>query len=165
MTSDSLAPEQTFTFVSQMLTEIAAVGSRGIVVTVHMPDEVRLLQRHSPTTYGDRTPAQRIQQTNAALRKAAKQHSAELVDFNEVFARSGGANKELSTDGVHLTARGYHLLAVAVASALPKDMSTATVLCFGDSLTYGIGVRAPEAADAGSESYPQQLDQMLNSKP
>jgi lysophospholipase L1-like esterase len=159
-----LEPEQTFTAVTQILKDISALQSRSIVVTVHMPDVVRLMRRHAPKNYGDRSPAQRIQDTNTALRKAAEQQGAKVVDFNDVLAKAGGANEVLSTDGVHLTAKGYSLLAAAVASALPKDASTKTVLCLGDSLTYGIGVRAPDAPDKGSESYPQQLKRLLNNK-
>lgn len=160
-----LQPEQTLAAVTQILKSISAVGGRGLVVTVHMPDEVRLLQRHSPATYGDRSPAQRIQDTNHALRKAALGQGAKVIDFNDVLARAGGATTALSTDGVHLTVRGYQLLANAVASALPKVASGTTILCLGDSLTYGTGVRAMDAPDAGSDSYPQQLERLLNRKP
>jgi acyl-CoA thioesterase-1 len=79
-----------------------------------------------------------------------------------VLQKAGGANSELSTDGVHLTAKGYGLLATAVRSQLPKNLpGSATILCFGDSLTYGIGVRPANSLSETAETYPAQLRALL----
>ncbi len=77
--------------------------------------------------------------------------------------RLGEQNVELSTDGVHLTAKGYGILASAVRAQLPKHLrADATILCFGDSLTYGIGVRPPNSLLETGNSYPEQLRALLN---
>jgi lysophospholipase L1-like esterase len=136
-------------------------GAIALLVTVHQPDLGRLLKRHRLAEYGSRAPEQRIEDVNAAIREAAHESGAVLVDFRARLARVGGANVALSTDGVHLTAKGYGLLAEAVASRLPPEARRSTILCLGDSLTYGVGVREKGAPDAGSASYPQQLQQML----
>lgn len=154
-------PEQTFASVSAILKSLADVHAHTLVVTMHLPDLARLMQRHTPESYGSRSPTLRLDDANAAVRKAAAEQGAAIIDFHEVLARAGGANAELSTDGVHLTGRGYHLLAATVASALPSSMGSGKVLCIGDSLTYGTGVRGPQAPDAGSDSYPQQLEKLL----
>ena len=155
-----LTPEQTEDAVTHMLRLIHTAHAKALLVTVHDPDEIRLMQRHAPESFGGRTPAQRINATNRALRKAAKLGGARVVDFNAVLARAGGASASLSTDGVHLTRAGYGLLAKTVATALPRKVS-GSVLCVGDSLTFGVGVRAATEPDAGSDSYPQQLRAIL----
>jgi acyl-CoA thioesterase-1 len=157
-----LTPDQTAEAVGQMLRLIRAAHAKALVVTVHYPDEVRLMQRHSPESFGGVTPAERINATNHALRKAAEEGGASIVDFNAALTKAGGASASLSTDGVHLTRVGYSLLAKTVAAALPQEAAHGKTLCLGDSLTYGIGVRATDAVDAGSDSYPQQLKGILN---
>ncbi|SEB50632.1 SGNH/GDSL hydrolase family protein [Terriglobus roseus] len=156
-----LTPLQTAEAVQQMLQVIGAAHAKALVVTVHAPDEVRLMQRHSPGAFGGLTPAERIDATNRALRKAAQRGGADIVDFHAALALAGGASTSQSTDGVHLTQTGYRLLAKTVAAALPREVS-GRVLCLGDSLTFGTGVRAAGEPDAGSESYPQQLKAILN---
>ncbi len=157
-----LTPKQTEEVVAQTLRLIAAAHAKALVVTVHSPDEVRLMQRHSPESFGGQTPAERIDATNAALRLAAKQVGADIVDFHAALAKAGGPSTSMSTDGVHLTPAGYNLLAKTVAAALPRMATHDKILCLGDSLTFGIGVRAVDATDVGSDSYPQQLKAILD---
>jgi lysophospholipase L1-like esterase len=156
-----LRPDQTEDAITHMLRLTHAAHAKALVVTVHYPDEVRLMQRHAPESFGGMTPAQRIDATNRALRKAAKLGGARVVDFQAALARAGGASASLSTDGVHLTRTGYGLLAKTVATALPRKVYR-SVLCVGDSLTFGVGVRAVTEPDAGSDSYPQQLRALLD---
>lgn len=68
----------------------------------------------------------------------------------------------MSTDGVHLTAKGYALLAATVRKALPEHIdSGSAILCIGDSLTYGIGVRPAGGGPEGTVTYPAQLQFLL----
>jgi acyl-CoA thioesterase-1 len=88
-----------------------------------------------------------------------------LVPFNAILRNAGGANNDLSTDGVHLTAKGYALLAQAIRKQLPKQLpANTTILCFGDSITYGIGVRPANNAPETPETYPSQLRTLLEHK-
>jgi lysophospholipase L1-like esterase len=71
-----------------------------------------------------------------------------------VFNHVGGATPALSPDGVHFNEAGYRLLADAVRASLPSHLSAATtVLCIGDSLTFGIGVRPVGASERANENY------------
>ena len=157
-----LREDQTEEAVAQMLRLIAAAHAKALIVTVHYPDDTRLMQRHSLESFGGFTSAQRIDETNLALRKAARSGGAGIVDFHSALARAGGASARLSTDGVHLTRAGYGILANLVAEALSGNVADGKVLCLGDSLTYGIGVRAAGSRDTGSDSYPQQLARKLS---
>lgn len=133
-----------------------------IMVTVHDPDLTRLMTRHKPEAYGDTPPLQRLALVNEQIRSVAQLEHAPVVPFSTVLQKAGGTNAELSTDGVHLTAKGYALLAVAVRAHLPTNLPcNTTILCFGDSLTYGIGVRPANSLSETAETYPAQLRMLL----
>jgi lysophospholipase L1-like esterase len=139
-----------------------------VLVTIHHVDEVRVLKRHPPGSYGDRSPNRRIDALNGVLTVLARERGIAVVDFNRVLEQAGGANERLSTDGVHLTATAYGLLASAVRRSLPGHLPPrATVLCVGDSLTFGIGVRPADVGNTGVDgarypTYPVQLESQLN---
>ena len=155
-----LTAEQTQANVLAMVTDIEGAGAVPVLVTVHYPDEVRLMARHEPKVYGDKLPAARVDAVNAALETVAREQHVALAGFHDALRLAGGANTALSTDGVHMTAAGYALLAKTVFAALPVGARAGTVVCLGDSLTYGIGVRENGAAE-GEETYPAQLRNLL----
>ena len=58
-------------------------------------------------------------------------------------------------DGVHLTPRGYELLAQLIARKIKAaDLPASKVACFGDSLTKG----------SAKANYPAYLDAILDGK-
>jgi lysophospholipase L1-like esterase len=157
-----LPVQETGSHLDAMARRIKAHGAQLIMVTIHDPDLTRLMERHKPEAYGDRPPLQRLAQVNKQVLRVARLEDARLVSFSTVLRKAGGTNTEFSTDGVHLTARGYGLLAAKVRAQLPKHLSAdATVLCFGDSLTYGIGVRPAKGAPETAVTYPAQLRALL----
>ncbi|WP_263408968.1 SGNH/GDSL hydrolase family protein [Terriglobus tenax] len=156
-----LPPAQTQQSLTKMVQRAEKSGAQVIMVTVHDPDLARLMTRHTPESYGSISPLERQAQVNRIVQQVARENHATLVPFNQVLRDAGGANAELSTDGVHLTARGYGLLAGAVRSALPKSLpANTTILCLGDSLTYGIGVRVQDTPET-PDTYPSQLRALL----
>ena len=158
-----LAAEETERHLQAMARRIKKRGARILMVTVHDPDLSRLMARHRPEAYGDTPPLERIAMVNDGIRRTAQMEHAQLVPFDAVLRKAGGANAELSSDGVHLTARGYGILASAVRDQLPKQLpANATILCFGDSLTYGIGVRPPNHSSETENTYPAQLRVLLS---
>ena len=160
-----LPSEQTGRHVDAMIKQSQTRGAKVVVVSVHQPDTARLMQRHKPEAYGSITPTERIDMLNDMLRKVARHDDAAFADFHEALRRIGGADTGMSTDGVHLTKRGYALLASTVRRALPKRIdSESTVLCVGDSLTYGIGVRQDGQTSDSTETYPAQLQSLLRSE-
>ena len=118
------------------------------------------MTRHDPRAYGDRLPSQRVDDVNAGIEGIARERHLPLAGFHDALRLAGGADAAMSTDGVHLTAAGYALLARTVFAALPAGTDRKTVVCLGDSLTYGIGVRAQGAAET-AETYPAQLRALL----
>jgi len=156
-----LTPSQTRENLTTMVRQAQAAGAIVVLVTVHDPDVARLLKRHRPEAYGSAPPLERVAQVNAVIEEVAQTHHAAVVPFHEILRHAGGASTELSTDGVHLTAKGYGMLAAAVRAKLPQQIpSNVTVLCMGDSLTYGIGVR-PDGTPETADTYPAQLSALL----
>lgn len=152
--------------VQGMLDEARSAGATPLLVAIQSVDEVRLLQRHSPDAYGSRKPNDRIADRNAVLEELAVRDRVALVRFDRVLQAAGGPNAHLSTDGVHLSADGYKLLAAAVWKALAKQWRSGdVVLCLGDSLTFGQGVR-PQGAGLLDEkgrpfpTYPEDLKEL-----
>jgi lysophospholipase L1-like esterase len=157
-----LSPEQTKANVLTIVRYVKAAGAIPVVVSVHAPDDTRLLARHDPKIYADRSPSQRIDLVNEALSSIARDQHLTIADFHSALQAAGGANLTLSTDGVHMTVAGYELLAKTILAALPKQARRGTIVCLGDSLTYGIGVRASGSEKEGSDTYPAQLRLLLS---
>ncbi|HEV2711034.1 MAG TPA: SGNH/GDSL hydrolase family protein [Edaphobacter sp.] len=154
-----LSPASSRAHLESVIRKCRQQGSRVVLVTVHQPDITRLMQRHKPEAYGDRPPQQRIRELNAEILSVAAQNDLPVVDFASLLKERGGPTTEWSTDGVHLTAKGYALLAQAVFKQLQRLGDIQTVLCLGDSLTFGIGVRKPESPET-SETYPGKLSSL-----
>jgi acyl-CoA thioesterase I len=157
-----LPPEVSREHVQAMAKRARAAGVQLVLVTVHDPDFGRLLARHALAEYGDTPPQRRISELNQVLREVARKNGIPLVDFRAVMEANGGPTPRLGTDGLHLTRSGYALLASAVCAHLPSHLPpSATIVCFGDSLTYGTGVRDPGNAPETDDTYPAQLRVLL----
>lgn len=111
-------------------------------------------------TYPD-TPAERLAPVNAFLRGLG----LPLADFEAVVASrplGEAADSYLQNsansgrrDGLHLTAEGAQAIARCAFEAIRKHgLPDGRIVCFGDSLTCGVGLRR-------SESYPARLAELL----
>ena len=157
-----LPPEVSRKYLQLMVARAHAARTQVVLVTIHDPDFIRLLARHAPVEYGGTPPEQRVVELNRVLSEVALRNGVPLVDFHAVLQANGGATTTLSTDGLHLTRTGYALLASAVRAQLPEHVPNSdTIVCFGDSLTYGVGVRSPRNAPETGDTYPAQLRALL----
>lgn len=161
------SPEVFRSNMEAMLDQAAAAHVLPVMVAIQPVDEARVLQRHSREAYEGLLPNLRIRALNAQLEQMSAAHHVALVRFDRALADAGGPTERLSPDGVHLTAAGYAMLADAVGKQLrglaaPQE----NVLCLGDSLTFGQGVRPHAGAladDAGTPypTYPELLQEHL----
>lgn len=150
-------------YLDAMVKTIQLTGAHVVLVQIHTPDMARLMSRHKIEDYRGIGPLERLAMVNDSIAEIAHNNHAALVPFNTILHKAGGANKDLSTDGLHLTAKGYAQLATAIRKQLPPSIpANTTILCFGDSLTYGIGVRPANNAPETPETYPAQLRALLN---
>jgi lysophospholipase L1-like esterase len=103
-------------------------------------------------------------EVRSILLDISKEQDVPLVDFHEHLLREKIADNQTGSvirnvansgmkDGVHLTPRGYELLARLIAEKIKTaELPTSKVVCFGDSLTKG----------SAKANYPAYLDAILN---
>ncbi len=132
-----------------------------ILSTIQHVDADRLMQRHRAGSFGAEGPNGKIDRYKQALRVFALKKKIALVDFTKVLDDAGGPTVAISTDGVHLTAHGYSLLAAAFLHAIPGQLVAGDVIvCIGDSLTYGVPLRTED--HDSDQTYPAQLERIAN---
>lgn len=126
-----------------------------VIATIHAVTEEPLYQRHNRAAYGEEGPNGKIRRYNAALRELAASRKVPLADFAAVEPPSDGAPL-VAPDGVHLTPAGNRALAQCFLNALPEALREGeTIVCLGDSVTYGAGNRG--AGTAEGDTYPAAL--------
>jgi lysophospholipase L1-like esterase len=132
-----------------------------VLSTIQHVDVPRLMKRHKASSFGPEGPNGKIDRYNSALRQLALEKKVALMDFTKVLDDAGGPTTAISTDGVHLTADGYKLLASSFLHAIPGTIHPGDVIvCIGDSLTYGTPLRTD---DHDSDfTYPAQLERLAN---
>lgn len=150
--------------IGKMVEFAQAANILPIVTTIQHVDTARVLQRHAASAYGPEGPNGRIDRFNAALGQFTAKHHVKLADFNSAFDATGGPTTARSTDGVHLTAAGYTLLAQTFLAALPQDLrKTTRIVAIGDSLTFGVPLRTME--HDSPKTYPAILQTLLRNRP
>lgn len=145
---------------------VLSQNCRLLLVTVPPCNESCLFERHARTAFGEMPPNERIKKINSVIADAARKRALPLADFHAVAIKYGTAGRDSllripensgTSDGIHLTEAGYEKLARCIAlkigtsGPMPKR-----ILCLGDSLTYGVGMKDP------SKTYPAQLKRILN---
>lgn len=109
-----------------------------------------------------------------AVRALAKEQGLPLVDLREIVEKNGGAviaetsllrceKNGGGRDGVHLTPAAYALLGERVFEVIGDRVRPGeTVVCFGDSLTFGANVKG--AGTAEGETYPAALKRCFDAR-
>ncbi|MDF1824993.1 MAG: GDSL-type esterase/lipase family protein [Verrucomicrobiales bacterium] len=162
--------------LASLIAEIIESGSRLLIMTIPPCHSGYLLARHSREAYGGISPDERVLALNQLIRKAGDRPAVQVVDIHALFKERGGASELPASlirnetnsgvkDGVHPTAEGYAVIAEALHEALAGlewvgDRST--VVCLGDSITYGAGMKKAGKAGPDSTSYPGQLFRLLD---
>lgn len=138
-----------------------AVGAEVLAGTLPPHHAPYLIEQYPEVAAYPDSPEERLAQVNAFLRGLG----LPLADFEAVVkSRPLGeaADSYLQNsansgrrDGLHLTAEGAGAIARCAGDAIRKHgFSADRIVCFGDSLTYGYGLRR-------SESYPARLAEFL----
>jgi lysophospholipase L1-like esterase len=109
-----------------------------------------------------------------AVRKVAGENALPLIDLRQLVEKNGGSvisdtclirceKNGGGKDGVHLTPAAYLLLgqrAFEVVGGRVKGGDT--VVCFGDSITFGAGVKG--AGTVAGETYPAALQRCFDQR-
>lgn len=109
-----------------------------------------------------------------AVRRLAREQALPLVDLRGLVESNGGARVSETClirceangggkDGVHLTPAAYALLGRLAFEVLgPHVKAGETVVCFGDSLTFGANVKG--AGTVAGETYPAALQRCFDAR-
>jgi lysophospholipase L1-like esterase len=149
--------------VETLVDRIRQGGSKVLLVTPPPCIPELLFTRHDPRKFADQSPEERMKEVRSILLDIAKEQSVPLVDFHEHLVQMKIADNQKESvirnvansgvnDGVHLTPRGYELLAQLIAEKIKTaKLPASKVVCFGDSLTKG----------SAKANYPDYLDEIL----
>ena len=155
-----LSEPEYVTNLAWMVDQARAANIKPVLCTIHRVGEEALMKRHKKESYGSEGPNGKVERYNRALRAMAEEKMVPVADFaGLVAADDQQAGKIVSADGVHLTATGYEALAQCfwkVVAGEIKDKTT--IVCLGDSVTWGAGVKGPGTTIG--ESYPACLSRV-----
>ncbi|MEW6360057.1 MAG: GDSL-type esterase/lipase family protein [Planctomycetota bacterium] len=153
-----------------MIDRARAAGVKTIVLVTLNPVIIDYWASRHPT-HPNKTQAH-FDAYDAAVRALAEKNGLPLADLRALVNERGGAAMDAgclirneansrAKDGVHLTAEGYRLMA-GIFPPIFKDRIKPgqTVVCFGDSITYGSGIKG--AGTACGATYPAWLWLHLN---
>lgn len=160
--------------VKKLVDAFLRVGAKVVLMTIPPCYDELLFSRHKPEFFAERKPVDRIADVNGVVQRIGKMEGVTVVDIYTLIEEKGGAGPEetslirnlansRSKDGVHPTVEGYNLIADAVFHKLQQlDWHKAkTIVCFGDSITYGASMKGAGTAEDGADTYPAKLAKLL----
>ena len=146
---------------------ILKIKSQLVVMNLLPVYEPYLLTRHKAEFYQPEGHSGRLAQMNDLIERLAKEYTASFLNIHHLFKQIGNVGLDPSslikneansnvTDGLHPTADGYRVIAVALyEKIIDSKLPVEKIVCFGDSITRGDGV--PEG-----QNYPAYLERLLN---
>ncbi len=161
--------------VRTMIRKLSDSGIKTIVlVTLNPVIEAYVMERHPQ--HPRRADLQNcLAEYDLVIRKMAVENHCPLVDLRKIIMDNGGTEiapgclvrceaNGGGRDGVHLVSTAYEKLGAAIYGVLKSSVQpNETIVCFGDSLTFGVHVEGEGKTLGGS--YPAVLQRMLNSLP
>jgi lysophospholipase L1-like esterase len=130
-----------------------------------------LVKRHPMHPHKDDLN-KRLDEYVKVVREVAEKNNLQLIDLHEMIKLNGGASESpsslirniansKSSDGLHLTPRGYRMLSEKIHSLIKdKIKPDSTLICFGDSITAGAHVKG--CGTSKGETYPAQLKYLFD---
>ena len=156
--------------LTTLVSRIKASGAPVLLLTPLPVDDAYLFTRHDRALY-NKTPTDHIRHCLAVVRQVARTQQVGVIDTYQLFVDHGEPKRTADSwlqnesnanrpDGVHPNAAGYGAMARLVADYLhAHKLPTEGIICFGDSITYGLNVAG--AGTTEGDSYPAQLAHLL----
>ncbi len=139
-----------------LIEQARKAGITPVICTIHKVNETVVYAHHPREKFGPETVNEKRRRYNTTLKKLAADQKVALADFDAVTAAL--AEADFLSDGVHLTLPGNKLLARTFLDLIaPPLRGSETIVCVGDSLTYGYLNQG--AGSAEGETYPAMLRQ------
>ena len=156
--------------LNALLDRINNIRAQAILLTAPRFLKNLLIENFPETINHPVSLDERLAMLNRTIRETAADRYIPLVDAYSLIdpvdetasslvlniANSGRA------DGMHMTDEGYKLIAENVYKAVKENYPEAqTIVCFGDSITYGVYMPGKGTAGKEAKTYPGQLYKML----
>lgn len=163
-------------YKAHMVTLIRRLKREGVQPVLMSPppvDTAYLFQRHDRSKF-DVPPNEKLAEVSKILKTLARQEKLVFIDLQRAFVKAEVPKHNQDTwiknmlnsgeaDGVHPTPEGYTFIGKYVYDALEKHgvflKGYKTILCFGDSITYGS--RVCGAGTAEGQTYPAVLERLI----
>jgi len=156
------------------LTSLAAkiTAARAGIVLFTLPPFYRpfLIENFPETLDHPLSIGRRLQAANHIVREVAREFRAPLIALDKLIAPVDDTAESLvmneansgRRDGIHLTANGLKIMAEA-AFAVRRDHfpQARTIVCFGDSITYGVYMPGKGTAEVTASTWPGVLHRLL----
>ncbi|QWX84983.1 hypothetical protein H0I23_04925 [Cellulophaga sp. HaHaR_3_176] len=163
------------TYEENLSTLIKAIKNRSSKVLLVAPptvDSTYLFERHDRKLFRE-LPNVKLDTVRSVMIRLANEFNVDFVDVYQEFVNLHlpQHNEDLvirneknsdRKDGVHLTALGYKMLTQSIFTALKSNdllQENQKIICFGDSLTFGAGLKMGGAVIG--ESYPSVLQKLI----
>ncbi|MGC1243538.1 MAG: GDSL-type esterase/lipase family protein [Chryseosolibacter sp.] len=171
--SRKLASYETFGANYQAIIEkLKAQGTSVVMMNILPVDTTYLFQRHDRNAF-DQRPNEKIDSANQLVHRIAMDHALLFIDVNRAFKERNSPSHDASSlilnmknsgkeDGIHPTREGYVLIADMVFRVLKEQRllkKDCTIVCFGDSITFGAYMDGAGTADG--DTYPAFLKRMI----
>ena len=155
--------------LEKLVKSIKKNGSDVLLMSSPRVDSVYLYERHTKQAFSE-TPNQKLKKASVIVSKIAAKNQLHFLDVHQAFGDLNlpRHNEDLfirnpknsnARDGVHPTALGYHFIGELVFQYLQKNDLLDTnnkIICFGDSITNGSGVKDK------AHAYPGVLQGLIN---
>ena len=147
-----------------------ALSASLILCQIPLACQTYMESRHKPGFFQEISALERCRKANAVIAGLAQELLVPLVPVADLLGIPGEDSASLirnpansgDADGVHPTAHGYAKIAAAVAAAVRRlPRRPHRIVCFGDSITFGLHMRGGGTAAADAECYPGQLARLL----
>ena len=171
LNSHNLVPQEEYRKnLAELAAKIRSTGAKLLLCGTPDACESLMIPRHKNGFFAERSAAQRVADANKISGELAAKENIPYIDVCTLLGKPLPAGKTLfrnvensgAPDGVHPTPEGYAVLAAAVFAELCKfSPLPRRIVCFGDSITYGVYVKGEGSAEAEAETYPGQLGKLL----
>ena len=165
-----LAPESYRENLTALAAQITA-GKTGVVLFTLPPFYRPFLIENFPETLDHPlSTGRRLQAANHIVREVAREFRAPLIPLDRLIAPVDDTAQSLvmneansgRRDGIHLTAEGLRVMAEAAFEVRQKHFQAArTIVCFGDSITYGVYMPGKGTAEPDASTWPGMLHRLI----
>ncbi len=166
-------PEKYKENLETMVKAIQGSGAKLLLCEIPNACEELMKKRHKPDFFLKESADEKVRRANTIVAEVAEQYSIPLLKTTEVLGKATTEAASLfknransgNDDGVHPTPNGYFRLADAISKRIQSEQwSPKKILCLGDSITFGSGVKGAGTASPDAETYPGRLARALAAK-